>query len=123
MGLLPGKLQYPLPLMTPWTPFYSQLMNGWVVYANGFFYPAYGKDATGKIHMRGAMMNGANAQMYNMPAGMRPLNSQAFSVVCYNGSVYSTGEISIASNGNLNIWVPSGYNKFVDISGVYWDTV
>lgn len=120
MGVSNGEIVYPLKDMIAGTTFYGSLTSSWVVYGNGFFYPAFRKDCMGYVHLYGAMKDGINGQIWVAPAGCRPLNSQAFNVLCYNGSSYSTGELSVASNGNINVAIPSGYNAMVDISGCTW---
>jgi hypothetical protein len=101
------------------------LENGWVAYApGGFAVPGYAKDATGFVHLQGAVANAAAANLaqpiMTLPAGFRPGGSVFVEVSTGTGpTTFAPCTLLVDSAGEVEPHGGSGCSKdFVSLEGV-----
>jgi hypothetical protein len=91
------------------------LGNSWVDYGLGYSAAGYYKDATGAVHLQGAIKSGTvGAAAFTLPAGHRPLGSHAYAVPSGPGPAF--GVVVVAADGTVSLTV--GSNVFASLSGI-----
>jgi hypothetical protein len=91
------------------------LGNSWVDYGLGYSAAGYYKDATGAVHLQGAIKSGTvGAAAFTLPAGYRPLGSNAYAVPSGAGPAF--GVVVVAADGTVSVTV--GSNVFASLSGI-----
>lgn len=92
------------------------LLNSWTNYGGGYSNSGYYKDATGTVHLQGAIRSGTlGAAAFTLPAGSRPLASQAYSVPTGAG-LATYGAVVVAADGTVSVTV--GDNALVHLAGI-----
>jgi hypothetical protein len=101
------------------------LQNGWTPYApGGYAVPGYAKDATGFVHLQGAVANNDSANLTQpittLPAGFRPEGSVFVEVTTDTGPTsFAPCTLFIDSAGNVEPHGGSGCDKFfISLEGV-----
>ena len=82
------------------------LLDNWVRYSETQESPAFLKDATGTVRIKGTVASGtpgATARVFMLPVGMRPAYKLVFAVITNTGlgqvDIESTGEVRPISGG------------------------
>lgn len=101
------------------------LQNGWTAYVpSGFAVPGYAKDATGFVHLQGAVARaddaGLTQPITTLPTGFRPGGSVFVEVTTATGATaFAPCTLLITSAGDVEPHANSGCNKiFVSLEGV-----
>jgi hypothetical protein len=88
---------------------FSGLENGWQQGGGGFASPAYGKDASGIVHLQGLVTNASNtsAAIFTLPSAYRPDGEIEIPVrVGFGGPI---GEVDIiGGTGAVQLEQPTG---------------
>lgn len=118
-----GSIQFKSPLIVDevgdWTTFYQSMSNNWVIYGNGYYYPAYKKNPFNEVRLRGAIKSGGNGILYTLPAGFRPLNTLSWPITC--GTGFQVGYATVNSAGNVHVNVPAGANTWVTLDVISFE--
>lgn len=93
------------------------LQNGWVNFGGEFQTAVYWRDSNGVVHLEGLIRNGTTTGgtvVFTLPVGYRPAATQIFSVSSSGG----TFQIRINSSGQGAVWVVTGNNGHLSLSGI-----
>lgn len=95
------------------------LLNGWQHQGGAYGNAQYSKDATGRVCLRGLVVNGssATAVVTTLPVGFRPARSLEFSAGI-SGTV--PGELIVLSTGNT--YFESGSTAWSSFDGICFHT-
>jgi hypothetical protein len=88
--------------------------NNWVNYGNGYNPPAYFKDSSGIVHLRGMVMNGTiGSAIFTLPAGYRPQFRELQAVQTNSNTI---GRLDILTDGQVQPL--TGSNVWFSLDGV-----
>ena len=92
------------------------LLNGWAVTGSGFETPAFGKDASGVVHLEGSVNNASNNTdpIFTLPAGYRP--SRELEIPAKIGFGGPVGYITVQPDGTVAPGVATGDVHFDGVS-------
>lgn len=89
------------------------LINGWANFGSGANVK-YMKDSLGFVHLKGKCSTGGSSAVtiFNLPAGYRPLITEALTFVCSSGSSFA--QVVINPNGDVTPTAVSQPNVNLD---------
>ena len=113
-----------LGITTP-TVYAPTLQNSWINYGITITGVGYYKDIEGVVHLRGLIKNGTTTNptlLFTLPEGFRPLLSVITTAKTTNGTNLALAQINIGSDGTVYICTNSGYNSWLSLEGIVFDT-
>lgn len=95
------------------------LINGWEAWSFEISPVAYFKDASGIVHLRGAIKSGiVDSIAFKLPQGYRPQFRSSYAQVSVNATgTRILGEIRVLPNGDVHI-MPGMGNAFLSLDGI-----
>ena len=92
-------------------------LNSWVAFGPGSSKPGFYKDPLGVVHLEGSLASGtasntATGNMFILPVGYRPADSQQFS----GGDATGTGQIAVTAAGEVRALNGAG-NTLLTVDG------
>ena len=95
----------------------GEFQNGWVARGGGASTPGYYKDQLGVVHLRGQFKDGTSSNnsagdMFTLPSGYRPAESQQFQ----GGDATGSGNIAVLSSGAVRALSGAG-NLVLSVDG------
>ena len=115
INFIPSNSTYTWNAMAPF-------LNNWVVYSSPpWALPAYTKDLTGRVHLKGLISGGTateGAPIKTLPAGYNPPEYMHIST----GTGASFGFLSIDASSNILFRAPSS-NSFLSLQEMYYPAV
>lgn len=93
------------------------LSNGWINFGGEFANAGFWRDSNGMVHLHGLIKSGTTTGgtvVFQLPAGYRPAATHIFSVSSSGG----TFQIRINSLGQGMVWVVTGNNGHLSLSGI-----
>lgn len=89
------------------------LLNGWVNYGDSYAIAGYTLDASGFVHLKGAVKDGTAGVIFVLPAGYRPVNH---TVATGMSASYAACRVDVATDGTVTAY---GYdNSFLSLDGI-----
>jgi hypothetical protein len=119
---LAGETKAELLALPSWIA--PTLINGYTNYGNGYRAAGYLKDRNGRVKLRGAVTGGSGsmARPFTLPGGYVPTGSLIVPFAYFNGSLWTIGDISIASNGYIEPILTVSSNYIIMLDSIMFET-
>jgi hypothetical protein len=103
------------------------LQNSWANVGGAYQTAGYRKSRSGRVYLRGLIGSGTvtdNTLLFTLDSGYRPTLTEYATTICSNsGGSRAHPLILLESDGEVRIYdVPSGYNAWLSLSNISFDT-